>query len=133
MTPIENLERKLARVFDQVEEAKSLRILAAAPEWKVLSTRLNRQIVGKINALCALDCDDRVTTILRAEISALRWFLRAPQIKDDDFERMVSEFEDLRQKVALLHTRGHNSADASESASLAENVDRLHREIEAMP
>jgi hypothetical protein len=129
---LELIERKLSAAIVQVERDKNLRILAAYPEWRTFAASLEVDVVSKINQLCKATCGDKETITLRAEIYTLRRVLYAVKIPDAEFKRHCAELQDLRKKVDRLHTMGHTS-DATGSAELAEKVDRLSREIEAMP
>lgn len=128
---IEKLEQRLQELTKHIEEAKNLRLLAASPEWKSLAAAIEQSMVAKVNKVCSVDCSELETTVLRAELRVLRWFLKLPKIPDAEFEKTTRALRDLRQKVDRLHTVGQ--VDRVQAAAVAEEADDLARSIERMP
>lgn len=129
-----NAKRLLDRIDEltrKVEEARLLRIVAGSEGWKQLEACLSQGILARINDVCQIDCDQNKTLVLRAEIKALRWFLRIPQIPDKDLREAVNAIKDLKARVERIQSLGlGRSAEAEE---VLVEADRLSQKLEGVP
>jgi len=122
---------ELKRLYKLVEDAKNLRMLADRPEWKALEVSVQESMAQKVNELCSVDCDDKTTLTLRAELRALRWFIRIPKVSETEFAKRIQDYEVLRQRVDRAHNVGQISQADYEMFS--EEAFRLTRQFEVSP
>jgi hypothetical protein len=115
----------------KVEEARLLRIVAASEGWKQLEVCLQSGILSRINEVCQIECDQTKTLVLRAEIKALRWFLRIPQIPDKDLREAVNAIKDLRARVERIESLGLGRSE--EAGTVLAEADRLSQKLEGVP
>lgn len=124
---IQSIERKLVALTSRLEELRQLKSIAQLEQWQFLSKAVERRILGAINQLCQ-DLPEPETRTMRAEVRALRWFLRIPQINDHEVEAVAERIAGLRKKAERLHTLG--IGQSAEADTLSAEADALERKLE---
>lgn len=127
---IQAIERKLLALNIRLEEMRQLKSIAQLEQWQFLSKAVERRILGSINQLCQ-DIGEQETRSMRAEIRALRWFLRIPQINDKEAEAIAEQVAGLRKKADRLHTLG--IGQSAEVDTLSAEADAIERKLEGTP
>lgn len=128
----QTIHEKLVELDRKLAEAKAYRQLIEVEGWKLMASSVQARIVEKINRVCSVECQERETLILRAEIQSLRWFLRIQQISPEQIAKWAKELEGLRSMVLRRQNLGITDPDAT-TEDVSGNVNRLAQEIEALP
>jgi uncharacterized coiled-coil DUF342 family protein len=127
---VRKLSDRIDELTRKIEEARLLRLVASSDGWKQLEACLQHGILARINEVCQIECDANKTLVLRAEIKALRWFLRIPQITDKDLKDAVAAIKDLRGRIERIQSLGLGRNAETEEV-LAE-ADRLNQKLEGV-
>ena len=126
------LQAKVDDLVRRIEEARSIKEIAASDAWKFLSRTIEHGILIKFNRVCQVECPADESVTLRAEIRALRWFLRIPQIDDANIAKAVQTVQGLREKVKRLQSLGLGQSD-TEASEVSNEVDSLNRNLQGLP
>lgn len=127
---IQSVERKITALTAKLEEMRQLRSIAGMEQWQHLRKAVEGRILAHINQLCQ-DIDDGETRSLRAEVRALRWFLRIPMVNEKDMETTAEQVAGLRKKLERLHTLG--VGQSAEVATVGAEADAINSKLEGTP
>lgn len=128
-TRLAKLRDRIQQLDLMLDEARALRAIAATEHWHHLERAIGRGILARINMVCDIECGDRDTVVHRAEIRALRWFLRIPQISEQELEKAAITVKGLRDRVDRMHNLGLGQEHTAAAEVLAE-VDSVERKLQ---
>lgn len=130
MISLQRLKDRLAELESKAQQISDLKAIAASPSWKSLSSTLEASIIARINRLCDKSCDPEETSMLRAEIHALRWFLRVPKINETEVKNLDERLQGLRKQIERITVLGVGAQREQETADAMDAMDTITTQLE---